>query len=1339
MPLFDLRTLGPPEIRRLTPDSDREPGSATTILGPGKPLAVVAYLHCAPGHAATREQLVELLWADVPAEGARHPLRQTLWYIKRRLGVDPFSTSADLVRLTAELPSDRTTFLTALDQSDHEAAVAAYTGDFFPGFAAPGGAAFEQWADVERTRLRSLYIGAVGRVVRTRLETGRAREALTVARTARDLVPTAQATWRMLLECHLAATDLIGAKVEVERLTQWLAADEMEPEPATAQLIRLVESGRPAPVTSPAPGTASQPPGLTPELVGRDLAFSRLVQAYELAARGTPQHVHISAAAGLGKSRLLEGLAARIRSQRGQRPRVVAVQAIPAERALPYGFAAHLAGALVTLRGAAAVSPDAASTLVALAPGASAYLSATPDPSTGDEALRRRALAVGELVAAVADDATVALLVDDVHWMDGQSRALLAALAARADQARLLLVTAGRPVDRFAESTPRAPVLTLDPLSVDDVGALIMSIARLPNEPWAESLAAQVAAAAGGSPLLVLETLQLALEQGQLSLRDAMWECTAPEDLAAMLGAGRALQQRLATLPPAAREALLRLAVAGAPIADTDLEFVLPADARESLALLDARGFVERSNEHSRPAHDEIAAMAVDLASTADRTRAHQAVAEWLERSSGTDQSRLARAIWHRARASDTPAVDRAFARLVELAEAGGDVGAHLGLAREALGVDANSAELEALVGRLPRRLRVRRWPWALMGAAAAVLAAGWVAMAPRRDTATPDVSFTALVVDAAGSEQWAEARVNLSALGAADYVDLEPVRPLIPQATLATLIGVRVRLDDGTFVGDHLDTTTKDNALDLVRIAPDGRLRPIAPGPRDQSDAMLSPDGRWLAFSDRSGSPNQEAHVALLDLQRDSIVALSASTASEETPVWAPEGTRVVFLRLFGDSTPSQLCTIGADGRGERCAATPSDMIPLSILAWRRDESVLIAAEYRTGRRALIQHDLRTASFALVDSSGGLYGSDPLGQLVLCQCRIDGFDREVPAVFAPDRPQTKRPLRLRQSVLRAVQFRVLFWHVTSSPLAALRLDVADTVTIGERLQLKVRGLDAKGRELAVPARRWRSLDPDVATIDSAGIVTGVRSGRARVVVSAGRTLADTLRLTVESPRVTKVLAEEWKATLAGQWIDFGQPAPVLRRAGARSVLHINGDSRLTSGVVSRLAFDGRRGLALQVPFRLPITAPQWQALYIDLDPFATDSALAAWSGRTEGLFNSQTLNPSCSLRLPRGEGGAYRAIASVVVGAEDVIRAPATPPFGDGNWHTADIQLFADGRCAVAIDGVLLGVSQSSLPLDAPFRVVIHGQSVDTDVAVGAITLSRGVRVDGPWQERPR
>ncbi|MBL0169099.1 MAG: winged helix-turn-helix domain-containing protein [Gemmatimonadaceae bacterium] len=74
--------FGATVLRRGSANDPQKP-----IFTAGKPLALLAFLACSPGNGASREQLIDLLWSDVEPEAARHTLRQTLWYVRRKLGV----------------------------------------------------------------------------------------------------------------------------------------------------------------------------------------------------------------------------------------------------------------------------------------------------------------------------------------------------------------------------------------------------------------------------------------------------------------------------------------------------------------------------------------------------------------------------------------------------------------------------------------------------------------------------------------------------------------------------------------------------------------------------------------------------------------------------------------------------------------------------------------------------------------------------------------------------------------------------------------------------------------------------------------------------------------------------------------------------------------------------------------------------------------------------------------------------------------------------------------------------------------------------------------------------
>ena len=135
---------------------------------------------------------------------------------------------------------DRARFLDAVSRGDAEAVVQLYTGDFFPGFAAPGGAEFERWVDIERQRLRSLFWRSAGVVVRRWMSSARLRDAQTLARRVRDSDSLREGGWRLLFETCIAAGDTVAGTLEADAFDRLVQAEVIEPDPATRSLLMAI-------------------------------------------------------------------------------------------------------------------------------------------------------------------------------------------------------------------------------------------------------------------------------------------------------------------------------------------------------------------------------------------------------------------------------------------------------------------------------------------------------------------------------------------------------------------------------------------------------------------------------------------------------------------------------------------------------------------------------------------------------------------------------------------------------------------------------------------------------------------------------------------------------------------------------------------------------------------------------------------------------------------------------------------------------------------------------------------------------------------------------------------
>lgn len=738
-----LETLGYVGLWETLSDSTR----GERRLGPGKPLALLAYLAAAPGRRSSREHLVGMLWSDRPAEEARHVLRQVTWQLRRRLGEEVLATVGDELVLTNDVQSDRADFLEAVDRGRLEEALGVYRGEFLPAFATPGATGFEQWADIERLRLRNVFVRASETVARQLLAAGQARAAVSVARRARDADRLNTSAWRLLLEALSSSGDSLGAATEADALEQTFRDEDLELDTAASSTIRLARR-LPADAT-PDDVTRSR---VVTDLVGREREFSTVIQAWEHVRHGLgAQAVHVLGEAGIGKTRLVSDVVARLRATRA---RVAHVRAYPNHQSLPFGLLGDIVTVIAKMPGAVGVSPVAAASLVSLAPSLTGTFPSTAheQPTPRDEALRRRYLAVHELLVAVSDEAPLALVIDDLHWADDASRAAIFAVLDRLAGERLLVVTASRPAAGAME--PPGPTVRLAPLSEEDVEALVASLGELPDLPWAEAFPSALHGATDGVPLLIIEVLQDAGDEGLLVRNQKVWTAPRPRDLLTALGTGAALQQRVERLGVEARRVVLHLAVAGGPTPADRLAASLRY-ADDALAahveMLERGGFVKKTAAGLEVAHDSLGDVLLAAASEEDMRAARVSIGAAIADEPGATVSDLVRAARHLDAAQEIHTVPVVLERAaLKLRRSGDHRPARVlagDLVREALGPDAD-AERSALLQRHVRRRLTR--PHRQMAAAcglAALSLGGWgvertLAAEARRPVASLIVSW---------------------------------------------------------------------------------------------------------------------------------------------------------------------------------------------------------------------------------------------------------------------------------------------------------------------------------------------------------------------------------------------------------------------------------------------------------------------------------------------------------------------------------------------------------------------------------------------------------------------
>ncbi len=1316
---FTLLTLGTARLA----EADQATGApGADRLPPGKGLALVVYLHCSPGRTATREHLTDRFWNDCSPEAARQTLRQTIYRIRAALGAEAITSVGESVTLNLDLTCDRDLFLAAIHGGRASEAVGLYGGQFFPAYAAPGAAGFEQWADLERDQLQAAFLRAAESAVRQALDRPNPRDALRLASKARDLCPASEPAWRLLLESLLAAGNRPGASLEADALLGQLHASDREPEPATARLLARLRQPE---VPSPAGSAPGGPDRLNPELVGREREFALLLEAWPASQTRPGRHVHLSAPAGLGKTRLLEELARRLRISRG---RIVQVRGTPGERHRDCAFLGDLVHALGQLPGVTGVSPDALAELTTLAPSLSSFLPAAPATRRTPGSVPYRTLALAELVESVAQEAPLVLLLDDLHWVDDTSWAIIDGLVDRLAPARVLVVTAAREETRGVPAGSATVRVNLEPLTLPAVEALLTSLGSDPNHPAVPRLAAVLHQASGGSPLLGLELLQLAIQRGRLEIGAEGWRWDDPEAMIADLAEVDPLRHRIGTLREDPRTALRWLAVAQVPLPGRALS-AMGIGWEAAVDQLEQAGLITRTGELLLPAHDEIAAAALRLATPDQLTAAHAALASWTSGRIGQDPGAYQRAARHWRHAGQPDALVRLFKAQARRARQRKEPITLQALARQALGPDAGPSE----VTRLTHEMRaVERWTYhtsrtAVAAALAALSLLPLAMVLARRPAGLPEATLLAAIGDVQAGE-----RMELY------QIPIFPARwPVGVPLTLAE--GKRIGVlpegysyyttivpapDGGRILFDRVFPDS--GGIDLVLREPDGRIRRLTEAPGDDFGPAWAPDGSAIVFGTARWTPHgdEDSDIAILDLATGEIRQLTAGPDSDGHPAWSPDGTRAAFTRLDASSGLRTICWVTVDGSWEQCTppSYPSYRDPRE-LSWTDSRRLRFQSSGDSDGALLSEWAVDSTSITTVVTTGLQSARVQPGGSWMAGVSLLGGGRLV--VGRVGEPGSWRPW---EETITVGGYRFGWDQPAASHgvIESVRIAPASGPAIlGISHFLTAVGLNGEGDTVAVHSgiQAWEVSDISIAVISKqSGVLHPLRAGRVTVRVSAGGWRRDSLVLEVVPAGWATVFREEWTDPTLEAWQRYGDPVPaIVSGPGGLPALINNGDGQFESGVLSRLRIAGGAGLGLETVIATPISQPKWQSLRVKFL-------------RSGPILQSGILTlASCGFDIPGGEGAAAMGLARATSNqlghefrADSVLRT--------GSWYRLRIQLFPDGTCGVALDGIPIFRGRAVLDPQHFWNFSLYGQTVGTRMLVGPLQVWTGVRTDVDW-----
>ena len=353
--------------------------------------------------------------------------------------------------------------------------------------------------------------------------------------------------------------------------------------------------------------------------MGRVAEQDALSAALSRAAAGQAQVMLITGAAGIGKTRLVTELSQQAGSAGAQ---------------VRYGESAPLAGATLAYGPFAAALGEQAGWLL-------------DDGGPGDMLAARHRLFVRvlDLLRALAADAPVVLVLEDMHWADESSRELLAFLAVRLRQAPVLLAATLREEDLDGstrrwlaelESRPGVTRLRLPVLSDAEIAELVTGL--LPASARADRLAA-VVSAAGGHPLYAQELARAEPGRPPPSITEAVLA-------------------RAAALPGPARAVVDQVCVADGGMSHELLAATVPGDEQDLLAATRqavASGLLVPAGDGYAFTHGLIRQALYEHLLPGERQVLHRSLATALATRPGVSPGSLAQH-WHRAGCPDRAA-----------------------------------------------------------------------------------------------------------------------------------------------------------------------------------------------------------------------------------------------------------------------------------------------------------------------------------------------------------------------------------------------------------------------------------------------------------------------------------------------------------------------------------------------------------------------------------------------------------------------------------------------------------------------------------------------------------
>jgi DNA-binding SARP family transcriptional activator len=381
-------------------------GMPNRSLTAGRLQELFAYLILRREIPQTRSLIAYKFWPDSSEPQARNNLRKLIYDLKHTFpDVDRYLDLDGLelqVRKSVKVSLDVEIFEVASQQTNSTETLAEainlYQGEFMP-------ECYADWALLERQRLHQLFVLTLEKLT-DQLEDQRDYwKAIDYVQLLLQYAPLNEDAYRRLMRLHALKGDRAGVVRAYHACTAILQKElEIEPSQMTQEEYEhLLNVEKPAFYMSPRP----------PEMIGRDVEWSRLQEAWLKTIEGIPQWVVLSGERGIGKTYLAEELldwAAR------QGITTSRTRCLPTAKEISY----EPITTLLQNRNLPPLNASRLTELARLLPEILTYHPNIPPPGPLQETWQRHRFfeAISRVILA---NQPIILVVDDLQWCDADT------------------------------------------------------------------------------------------------------------------------------------------------------------------------------------------------------------------------------------------------------------------------------------------------------------------------------------------------------------------------------------------------------------------------------------------------------------------------------------------------------------------------------------------------------------------------------------------------------------------------------------------------------------------------------------------------------------------------------------------------------------------------------------------------------------------------------------------------------------------------------------------------------------------------------------------------------